>query len=56
MDTPQCSDDRRKHISNVVKSRSELTLPEWSVSVEHILFIISYRSPEAASYLTFQLS
>jgi hypothetical protein len=56
MDMPYCSEDRQKHILNAEKSRARLTLHETSVSVERILFIIPYRSLEAASYLTFQLS
>jgi hypothetical protein len=40
MDTPHCSNDRRKHILNAEKSRVRLTLHVTSVRVERILFII----------------
>lgn len=55
MDMLHCSNDRQKHILNAEKSRVRLTLHETSVGVERILFIIPYRGPETASYLTFQL-
>jgi hypothetical protein len=56
MDTTQRSDDQRKYAPSVEKSWLKSTLPERSVSVERILFIIPYMGLETASYLTFQLS